>query len=366
MKTKHRSLLWIATALLLFACPLPLHLAIGAYPDQENYENRTLAALPALTCENYKTFPGEMERYFSDHLPFRNEMRKTASVLAFRLLSDTASKTVFIGKDGFLFFRGAATGDGDNVGIYKGLRVYSEAQLDGMRERLLGMQAELAARGARLVVLVLPEKEGCLDRYMPDSIVRVSEATDLDALDAAMAAHADAPFVYPRVALHAYRDEYQLFFKYDTHMNLLGAFVAYQEVTRALYGEAVPLSDQTVRSEPLIDRPSGKRDLANMLMLRDRLTDEREYFVEAYPPLLDWSDGETAAQNARFADRLLIVGDSVRVPFLAYARRDFAVCKSLHMRDYAPELLDEFCPSVVLMPIMERHADWLLDWSFTE
>ena len=47
-------------------------------------------------------------------------------------------------------------------------------------------------------------------------------------------------------SLRKYAEDYQVFYKYDTHWNMLGAFIASQQIAEVLLGESVSLEEVNI------------------------------------------------------------------------------------------------------------------------
>jgi len=70
------------------------------------YENRYLARKPIWTVTNADPYPGEYEKYYNDHFPFRMSLIDfNAGVINYRILKKSPyPKKVNFGKDGWMFF----------------------------------------------------------------------------------------------------------------------------------------------------------------------------------------------------------------------------------------------------------------------
>ncbi|MBQ1609025.1 MAG: hypothetical protein II092_09240, partial [Lachnospiraceae bacterium] len=65
----------------LLILPNLLFLALRGHIDTTNRENRAYAAFPELSVSNYQNISSGLEAYYTDRLPFKNQLKRLSSGL---------------------------------------------------------------------------------------------------------------------------------------------------------------------------------------------------------------------------------------------------------------------------------------------
>ena len=101
---QHRSKLFIAAFLIL--CTLPLWSLFAASKNEDNAENRRLAAAPQLMTDqglNIRFLP-DAGAWFEDHFGLRERMVTGNALLRSRLFGVSSADGVIDGTDGWLYY----------------------------------------------------------------------------------------------------------------------------------------------------------------------------------------------------------------------------------------------------------------------
>ena len=168
---------------------------------------------------------------------------------------------------------------------------------------------------------------------------------------------------------------YQLYYKYDTHWNKIGAYIGFRSICNAFSIELPPIEDVTI----VLDNDIPMRDLAQLSNIIDYCADDKQYEVIPYSEviveegkkeiLFDQSIAykQDFFSNAPNEQTMIIVGDSfseVMIDLAAksfqhviFIRRDYG-----HMDDInemVEELLVQNDDCLLVMEIVERGIWWL-------
>ena len=367
-KAVQRIYIVVITAFLLV--PVAVFALVGKYTDTTNYENRTLAAAPILGETSVDSFPSSFESWFNDHLPFRNQILTLNGWIDYKFLHTSSSDTAIVGKDGWLFYKGTARNGEDTVADYLGTNLFTEEELQQIASNLETIQAQLRDRGCEFYLFLAPNKESVYSEYMPDSsgahtsYARLRQVTDY------LKNHTDIKVVNAEDELEAYKKEnpdQQLYYKYDTHWNSVGAYVGTKELTNTLGYDQVPLSECTLK-----EVGGYTFDLARMIHLSQVLTDDPVYEIRGYTPhSLKMTSNESGTQftfetdNTAPGNTIFVVGDS----FSAFSA-PYYVCHYQHgfmtyYYDYSLSQLDETKPTVFVYEVVERYLGNLAKFSLT-
>ena len=321
--------------------------------DTTNHENRTLAPFPSL-ADGVDGWPAAFEEWLGDHAPFRNQFLTIKSG-ADRLVGTLDSANVLLGKEGWLFLKDVS--DSKSLSDYQGLTAYTAGETQAMAGSLAALSDALAAKGSRLVLLFAPAKEGVYSRYMPGSVPVVSRPTRVEALAEALA-ETGVPVLFPLEELADAAQKRQVYYKYDTHWNEAGAWLAAQLTLEALgrpYDAAWPEMAPDPDKAPLTD-------LANMCGSWAFCTDDVYWALEA--EAAECTLWEAGGEIARYAGEgegsLLLARDSFGEALAPWLAQGFAGTTVLHGNQMQVETLLEWqpeVPDVVVLEVAERFAD---------
>ncbi len=351
--------LFLTGFLALLLLPGPLWLVLRDHVDTQNYENRTLASFPRDVPA--AQWPGAFEAWLGDHAPFRNQWMTLNTRLNWALNS-LDSSDVLRGKENWLFLKDVS--DSKSLSDYQGITAYTPEE-QAQFARILGqLQTELERRGSRLAVVFAPAKEGVASRYMPDFIPVVARPTRVDAL-ADYLQQAGFSVVWPRDALLEADPVQQTYYKYDTHWNQAGAFLAADQLLSILDIPHTAWDPALVRPDAQHSAPT---DLANVCAAWTLCTDDVYYAVDAPRAVL--REQSPAEQILHYQGQgqgtLLMIRDSfgeAMAPFVAAAFGDTLVLhgNALGQGALSQELIG--VPDVVVLEVGERMSDGLLAYA---
>ena len=351
-----RAVKWTNTALIvgfaaLLAGPNLLWPILRGSCDTVNHENRTLASFP--DAESSLTqWPTAFEAWLSDNAPFRNEMLVLKAEVD-RSIGTLDSSDVLQGKDGWLFLKDV--GDSKSISDYQGLTAYSDAEKAELSALIQQLNDELSARGSRLLILFAPAKEGVYSDRMPASIPIVSRPTQVQELSTYLQANTTCPVLFPLPELTEAAAAQQVYYKYDTHWNNAGAWLAAQKTLAALDMPAAqdwPL----FLTEPEIPCPA---DLAAMCGRWNMASDD--VYLEPDVPTAERIEGSDGAELMRFSgsgsNSLLLARDSYGAALAPYLAEGFHDTLVLHGNVLTVDTLlaeQTTIPDTVVIEVAER------------
>ena len=338
----------------LLAGPGLLWLGVNPFCDTTNYENRTLTSFPTAQT-SIEQWPGQFEDWLEDHAPFRNGFL-TLKAGADRLVGSLDSSNVLLGKEGWLFLQDVS--DSKSLSDYQGLTSYSQEEMAALAGTLEKLNQVLAQKGSRLALIFAPAKEGVYSQYMPDSIPVVSRPTRVQALVEYLNQNTQVPVLFPLEELNTAGAQTQVYYKYDTHWNDVGAWLAAQQLLEALdlpFERTLP----TVKANPDKTAPT---DLANMCGSWAFCTDDLYYEVDA--PAAQCAEGTPDTELTRYqgdgAEDLLLVRDSFGAALGSRLAQGFDETVVIHGNLLSEENLARYqatIPQVVVVEVGERFSD---------
>lgn len=365
-KTTQKAYIFILTILIVL--PLVFYAIVGRYLDTKNWENRTLADFPKLTTENIREYPGQFEAYFNDRLPFKYQLIFLNSWINYYVFHTTNSKSVIVGKDGWLFYKGSQVMDEDPVGDYRGTNLFTDEELAQIAANMQHTKDFLAERDCEFAILIAPNKERMYDEYMPDEYGDPAQYNRIVQVTEYLREHTDVTVVSPYETLLAYKQEHPedlLYYTYDTHWNNVGSYLGARELATAL-GWELPELDKVTKT--LSTPPVG--DLSGLLGMGDYLKGGQIYTLSDYSPhtldrqvssdLSEFVYTNTAGDGAD--EKLFIIGDSFSTMMSPYIASHYNNTYLNFYFNYTGEMLKRENPDVVVFETVERYLDRMTDF----
>lgn len=248
MKSKASRVTLASLFLAMIFLPGLLWLFLGAKLQGPNLEKRELAEWPEFSFSQIESLPGQLEKYYRDHLPFREQLIGAYARVNKALFDDSVVTTVLFGKNGWYFYRNP--NEGDPIASYRGEDLFTAEELRQIVINLRRTRDNLARQGIDFVLFIAPNKERLYAEYMPDRFG--APAPDYGALQLIdfLRAHTDLRVVYCYDALmQAKADfaDYTLYYPTDTHWNEIGAYVGAQVLMAELGVDLPPLQRENIQ-----------------------------------------------------------------------------------------------------------------------
>lgn len=310
------------------------------FPSLNNTEKRTLRTFPK--THSVGKWINDFDGYFNDNFGFRNVMTMAHSFISVKIFGVSAVLIVLIGKDGWLFYKSEATGDGPGINDYQGLTPFTETELKGVKSNIENIKEQLAYKNIMLLILVAPNKSTIYSQYLPNSIKKVNNITRFDQL---------ANYsIDTRNLLKNPPLSYPTYYKTDTHWNNYGAFLVSQVLVgeiKKFYPEVESLnfSDYSVN----VIKNFGDGDIATMLNLNGQFRDEiinivpNKVYFHKTPKILFFGDSYSPSVKKILDDRFT----------------DIVLAGLGPSYKFRMDLVDQEKPDIVIWEVAERFIDRL-------
>ena len=362
MKNSNKLLIALFVAALIL--PTLIFALVKDSVDTENHENRELAAFPDATV-HFERWPAAFDGWYIDHLPFKNQFTAVNSLIQIALFNTTTSPRVVVGKEGWLFYNNYDADD-NPINDILGQNEFTEQDRETMLANIEA--AQIAYPEAQFILLTAPNKETIYRDMLPEYIAESAvEETRVEALCEWLDERTDS-LVWPEAALLEAARTQQIYYKYDTHWNLIGGYIAVREVCEKA-GVTLP----ELSSLDVIDGGAGfPADLAALAGIQSRSVDDAEYILSGFGDGVSVTRDElnfisAAARftsNAEDERTVLFVHDSFYKSMEPYLPLVFAEVISVERNYYdlyaCHALIEEFQPDIILMEVAERGAILLL------
>ena len=303
-----------------------------------------------------KTIISQFEMSFSSNIIWKEEMANVGSNLFYLFTGDIDSIQVSLGKDNWLFYKSVT--DGNLELDYSGESSYSDETMREIAANLDEMNRYFAEKGVEFLVLIPPNKS----QIYSDKVTeweRISDFSRTDRLVEYLKDNTEVTVLHPKEEIRRYADSYDLYYKYDSHWNTLGAYIAYENLLENLGYEIENLEELQIENKDLPNYDVVADDLARMLGMRWKFSDEQIYSVEGYRYPLEADDEKIVHQkneNSVYQEKVMMIGDSYGASIVPYFSEDFKEFYFCHRNSYTKELMEEFTPDIVILEYVERYS----------
>lgn len=334
--------------------------------DHTNYENRTLASKPIFMSTNINEYPKKYEEYFNDYLPFRNELVKLKNLNDIKVFKNIFSRRVLLGKYKWLIDK-----DGNLNQKYMGIERYyfTKEELEIAKNNLIHFRDELKKKNIDFIFMVCPDKQSIYFEYMPDYIKRKSTKNDTDIFVEYIKNNTDIKVVYPKEELLKYKDKYQLYYKYDTHWNNLGAYIGYSELMKSLNIYVENIDNVNIKSLSVNERFNFAgiyhyNDMANMLSLSKikYYNDDKAYIISNYITknyetnyYISYYNFSFNSKYYKSKDNIMIIRDSFTMGMLDYIATGFKQSEFITIDSFKSKNIIEYNPDIVVFESAEKY-----------
>jgi len=278
------------------------------------------------------------------------------SDMPFRCVNDK----VVIGADGWLFY-----GEPRNIRNFKGNNLKSEEELANYAMPFISMKTLCDMNGKEVRFFVCPEKEMIYSEYYPRVEV-ASEYRLTEQVRDYLEANSSVDIIYPKTELRNERNNYQLYYKHDSHWNAAGGYLATQCLLGTLGIERAPLYVYYYKP---IKIESGDLILLGNLN-PDSYPDDLNYDIgyksnievipsEPYMSDVPYMEVTSTAQNE---SRLVLVGDSYKMHILPYLGAEFAHVTFVHRNSIeSGRAVEAICNADII--VVETSEGYIEDFS---
>ena len=361
IKLKNRFVLILILFLCFLIMPNIIYKIFYEHFDHINYENRTLASKPILVSTNINEYPKNYEEYFNDYLPFKTELVKLKNLSDIFVFKNVFDSRVLLGKNKWLFNR-----EDNLTEKYIGIEKYNftKEELETAKSNLIHFRDELKKKNIDFIFMVCPSKQFIYNEYMPNYIKRKSTKNGTDIFVEYIKNNTDIKVVYPKEELLKYKDKFQLYYKYDTHWNSLGAYIGYMELAKILNINNKNINDLKILE---FDSSSVNRSLkvfynniSKMLGLNNikYFKDDAIYILEDYKHSLTndfdkWRENKILKYDLYNSSNIMVIRDSYFFEVLPYMSEVFKQVEYIHLDYFKNENIMEYKPDIVVFESVE-------------
>lgn len=328
-------------------------------------EKRELAEFPKTDMASLTDFPSGFESYYNDHLPFKSYFVSLNNKIEMNVFRNTSVDSVKIGKNNWLFYMISEEGE-NSLADYQKTNIYSKEQCEEIARRIGRVREFFTEQGAeQFCYYVAPSKESIYSDYMPKTIsAPADKESRIETFADYMRENGRTDFAYLYDELKALSEKYQVYFKYDTHLNNIGAFGISQRMTKDMLGKSVSEDQVLIEKYGVF-----VGDLGEMISQEASLRDDCDYAIKNYYPdvqsavLQRTVEGEELFQEIRTTSEnhrtLMLIGDSYRLREEPFFEGFYDRIISVHIDAFQPEMAGEYEPDDVIILTVERNQAYM-------
>ena len=320
---------------------------------------------PSLNRSELSNYPEKFNQWYRRNLPFRDSLFSLYYNFC-QWVGISPVKQVIRGQDDWLFLGRYFTQT--PYEDYLGNNLFSDRELQQIRDRLITVRDSLKKRNIRFCVFIIPAKMQVYghmlrkewQRQNPNAITRSRQLVEY------LRKNSDIPIEYPLDEILAYKKQIPvpLYYKHDTHWNFLGAYIGARSMMRLI-------DPQTAARMPDVSSLKFEKtgmhygDLARMGEAPKSFLEPEWKFQHPtfhYSEFLGYSDCYSLPGKSAQGKRVFFIRDSFMAgmgPFLMeYLSHgtfywDFSLNLSMIADDHPDvvvcEMVDRFLPSLMLI-----------------
>ncbi len=354
----------ICAFIVLIFVPSIAWMFCGDTIGDDDSENRKLAEMPEFDIEHIEDYPKEFDKYYSDHVPFRKNIKDVWTSVNYVVLCDSTTKDVIIGKndgrsgsEAWLFYSKAS--DNNPVANVQGITDYSEKTIKKIDNNIANTTERLKEKGIEYYFFVAPNKENIYREYLPDSVTIFHDKSKDEKLIDALGTNR-INIIYAKNEIMDAKSVGQLYYRQDTHWNNLGAFYGF----KALMQEMEPKFKDYDYGLEYSSLKVHDKDLARFLGIKNYFMDTDaivKYRDDSVIEIETSGNGDkkisTSVNRSSIVDKtVLLIGDSYRTALLPYLQKVYSKVVSIHRNGYERTFIDKYSPDIVVMETVERNT----------
>ena len=278
--------------------------------EKSEQENRMLAKFP--TRQSIKTasdFSKQFEAWFNDRFLGRDDFIKIYNFMDYKINNKMENEKVFNGKENWLFYKLE-----HSIENYQNAILFSDIQLKKITAYLNEIQAWCEANNKKFYFVIAPDKNKIygecyydLPKKRPDSESKTRQLLNY------LARHSKVKAIYLYDVLHAHKKGDLLYYKNDTHWNLLGAYYGYQEIMHTIRQDFSDVPEAEIQGFSVVKHETG--DLTRMFAP----VMQKKDFTEYKSPIIN---KQSKCHDADGNRRLDIVCNSPKAKLKLFMQRD--------------------------------------------
>lgn len=200
-------------------------------PISELFEKRIATPLPVApkNIEALTKYPKKFEEFYDDNYGFRKTFISLNSTISDKIFNESPDDRAVIGKNGWLYF--------DNKKSLLdavGKATISDELVDRGVKTFAKNWHEMKSKNITYLLIIAADKSTIYSEFLPDYL-RYQEPHRIDKfLTTLKKQYPDFPVLDLRPILKEAKKSADIYYKTDTHWNMIGSYFAYEEIMKKL------------------------------------------------------------------------------------------------------------------------------------
>ena len=217
--------------------------------------------------------------------------------------------------------------------------------------------------GFEFLIVVAPNKETIYPERVPAEIVRISERTNIDSINAELREMGVPEMLDLRPALWAGKEKREIYYRTDTHWNGYGAYIGYREIILEImkdYPTVEPFSEAyfKISAVPVTTPKDLAKTIQAAYILEESIAPRQKKKAFNLIPILDGEIKISLVPNEELPT-LFMIHDSFGESLVNYLSPNFRQVSYVHNSEFKTFLngtaIAAYDPDIVLYEIVERN-----------
>lgn len=336
--------------------------------DKEGIENRSIITKPEFDINRLDFYPGEFDSYYTDNFSLRNSFLTEFNKFNKNVFNNHIISGNYIrGEDDFIF----------PLIRYKQLaKTFKDSHLEMIKNELEYRDSIFDASNRKLMIFIIPTKISGVYDKLP-VFFKTNSPSRTQHFKEYIQKNSDLEIYFLEDFFDTKNDSVDLYLKYDTHWNKLGAYWGYNFVSEKVKNYFPEVNTLELSDFIITDTLRAKGDIVKNLGLD--LLDNQFVFtpLNKYPAKIvstkkeyngsdisDWRGLQTFEVDNKKLPKAMIIRDSFVIFNSEFLKNSFQ--KSLFIWDkwqYKPhyDIVSDFDPDVVIYLMSEGNIHRFLD-----
>ena len=334
---------------------------IGKFSDRINHENHALTGCDDIVNATFVHKTAVMEEYVDDHIPYKNFWTRVNNYIDYYVFRNFDSDSVLLGKDDWLFYKKDLC-----IEDYRKI-VSNNIEEEQLLIDSIDSFSECCQRNnIEFYIMITPNKETVYgDLKMPKYVKVEGTESRCEILKNQIIEKCDTEVIFPETQLKEYANNgVQVYKKYDTHWNMIGAYVGTEELFKSMGEHLSDLDNMTV-----VEGDCMSGDLANMVSMGTVFDDDINYYIDEYE-LEGYQVFENRQEeylNYFYAEAkepicdktIMCIGDSFLEMMEPYVASYYSKSYFFHRANYEDGFISEIQPDIVVVTATERSFPYI-------
>ena len=257
------------------------------------------------------------------------------------LCSNKINNRVYIGKNWWMFYLSDSSKED-----FSGNKYFSKEQKENFKNKIEQINNYLQQKQIKFILIIVPNKEQIYYYNMPCTIQKHSKFNRTDDL----LNYLNKDFIiYPKKDMLELSKDYELYYKYDTHLTELGAYIVLQEINQRIYNMKNYLDKNLVYYDYSLKSPS---DISRKFYFDNIFKEKFKVKIKK----------KSLYNNEDRKKKIILIGDSFTEVLGSLLDFDYSLLSVVDIRNINNiEDIIKNKPDILILEIVERHQYSTID-----